>query len=1577
MRISRVSQCCGSRGSLSSVDFQPHVKPRAAHRLATASSTEVQIWALWRVESKNEPSSVKCLCLYTFRGHSPYEVATARWSPNGRYLASTDSGGVTHILERSAEKSQLLESSLGNLPRDGNVENSISSVEGHKPPAQTKETRKYTFKYDGTSSKRQRATGESASKRISFDSQSVKREVVNPITVDKNGGNFEVWTSVQSFCCPSSMGQLFDLSWAPDSRSIVGGGLNGQVVVFDIVAKQVVAKFDVFEGRPTDSVLHGRGYVKSVAWDPMTLHIAVQTSSREVSLWRRSPPHPDGAPQKWTFKRVFEESGLFKKSQSDVLGGSRISWAPNGQVVAFPSAGISNLNFAACFEVIHEDLSKKRACFKDGKINYSELQLAYDIAEHKVRQDPMLLQGHQSRVRNVRFCQDLMVPRKHATCKGSSYSENDRFIFYAQSSDDGVVSIWRFNQANNWKSKYKNEAFCICVIKNASDEQSSLEDLAWGNRGRWLAVAASQGGLILVELNEEETHTRYHNNWMEGLEVEDTQEITLSFLEKVERHIANTAEHYRSDTATSSQSDVQKNGNNTNCKHTVKFSRYGSKAATPTFEARCNDTQFYVSRCEQPINVFRSHNPGRISTINQQKHYVVGAPMYIPYRFWSWILIASVNAIQGVLSAYTSIVAIMVSYAIYMNRIRGSMDLCLDGRIRGTCPAEATNSCEEVELFLSLEDTTAGVVRRVTTKRWVTQVGVTQKLASVGTVYVDDSVPSASAMETGLTVHRKYATYCSAIDAIESYSDLNAKDSASKIVTRRSTRNKASQKNVTPEPTGNSISRHAKGKSNVVKAAKNDGQSQSPAQDVSHDNNNDRDNAVKPSNVATRKSTRQRKVRSQTDEVVVDIWLKMDYSNCMDKLAEYWRSYNELLDDSETRMQVDKPVSKRLSRKTSTDSMCPGEQVGLTSDVAKVAVKKVKITRKAVPSQSCARKARDADAIIPISPQLQPITAPYVSRPSTAEAEEPTVVREFKVGGPESPTRLKGKTTNKSYGFFEHPKVRASISATVLLLGECHRVFATNDTGGEPSAVITCFNPQSDGGLRVTWMRNITNGSVTHICPMKEPAVVLIVSQKVYRNNREKHGKAGSPKIAQGTIVDRECHTEKHVMDTQESKSDGTAYLTLLDTRTGATLINECILSNFNVANANPFPVGESIYVAVTCTDSSIALYRLGQVMGCHRWQLQKLLESSVTALAHGDPPYIRHLQLLNVMHSAGNREVSGDSSTTAGHNTGGGSWSNGLPHFSMVKSIRTEGELQSKLDAAVAQLLPYYNESDESCFIAILVYMKEPKVYVLTQRYRPFMIDVKRIPQDIGRKDSPTDALTLQSIREVYCGKTDATHPIDHENSDVFNAVVNRLVDVFHLNPLVKGDSTLSVPRSDATTGVENSSVDIEQLLAAALVVGNKSEYVLQVYEYINELFAQVQLSKLCDTVTVLYKTSIEWKRKRWDETPAELNAFDARMMQIIGIEVDAILNAYMMPLMHSMYCELDDECQSRLLGHIEDGPSRTTSRTDSGCHKYCIGASVPCPIDRARVVLGNRLQTSDAALLHMREVGLLYFID
>lgn len=430
MRVERVNGICGPRGALSSIDFQPHSEHRETHRLATSGGPTIKIWSLeWpcpQSAANGGPNNVKWQCLYTNSSHSPYDVVLVRFSFDGRLLLSVNSRGTVIILKMKT-------------PRVINVSANNCTSNKLELPANV---------------------------------------AISACTTAAG----EDWLAMDELVWPSEIGQVADACWAPDNRSVAGGGSSG-VAVLDIYTRQVVAMFGVpgTGGCVVESV-------KSLSWDPMTIFIAI-TCTTSFSMWRRAKNDSSNSYHKWTFTL---EKYVPTHSLSQLIS-YRPSWCPRGRLVSVP---------------LESDLDAKNAVKNDAPTMGCNVYMI-DKPENgsSVTNSPMRLLGHVNKVTNVRFSSDIL--------KFDEYLGGAKVALFAQTSEDGVLSVWTLGfDGNNSK--------CLVAVSSLLDEQVAVSDLAWGNRGSWLAIAQTCGGIILLDFKHSDINATFYTNWMRGRRVPDT-----------------------------------------------------------------------------------------------------------------------------------------------------------------------------------------------------------------------------------------------------------------------------------------------------------------------------------------------------------------------------------------------------------------------------------------------------------------------------------------------------------------------------------------------------------------------------------------------------------------------------------------------------------------------------------------------------------------------------------------------------------------------------------------------------------------------------------------------------------------------------------------------------------------------------------------------------------------------------------------------------------------------------------------------------------------------------------------------
>lgn len=142
-----------------------------------------------------------------------------------------------------------------------------------------------------------------------------------------------------------------------------------------------------------------------------------------------------------------------------------------------------------------------------------------------------------------------------------------------------------------------------------------------------------------------------------------------------------------------------------------------------------------------------------------------------------------------------------------------------------------------------------------------------------------------------------------------------------------------------------------------------------------------------------------------------------------------------------------------------------------------------------------------------------------------------------------------------------------------------------------------------------------------------------------------------------------------------------------------------------------------------------------------------------------------------------------------------------------------------------------------------------------------------------------------------------------------------------------------------------------------------------MYLYDYVRHIVRHLCVQEIADALTKLYKTAIDAGIKGWDDVPVEFTCFDARMMSTLGIDVITILRQFIVPLLNSLCFIIYQECRDRDMNPPEEPVTYTNTEGETQCHKYCAAA---CPINDARALIKDKVETTNDKLLNMREVTL-----
>ncbi|PFH38173.1 hypothetical protein BESB_005140 [Besnoitia besnoiti] len=491
----------------------------------------------------SRPPLTVAACVWTAAEHRS-EITTLRWAPTGEYLATCDAEGNLFIyaLNLPSTPSPLPEKKGKNARQDATslAFSCASSSRSAGVPCLCPSFYPSPCAAPWLKPARPGASGQASSA----------------------GVYAEKWRQVSACLC-SAVGHVFDMCWCHDSRTVALAGGSGKIALVDIRRQEITTVVALPDGES--------GMVKGVAWDPQASLLAAHTSEKKVFVWRTQ--RRAGAGKKagdktaWSCSLVFQHDDLLQGGQPDTPGPRRLSWHPQGTFLALPFAERNGRVFGCCLRV-QDDAAPASEGFEAETASrngmpdtlspgtaHKSKQSASDTAKSVFSSEPPLrLRGHRRPIRIVRFSPDLLVMRGSASegaqgekwrSKGAGASADEKRLqtdlccLYAQASLDGALSIWQFSPGSAAQSSSKSASCassgsgagekkeeqgrapadksqmrCLAVLVNFLDENSTLQDIAWGRHGQWLAAACTGGAVTLISLPHDAMQVNFATNWL-------------------------------------------------------------------------------------------------------------------------------------------------------------------------------------------------------------------------------------------------------------------------------------------------------------------------------------------------------------------------------------------------------------------------------------------------------------------------------------------------------------------------------------------------------------------------------------------------------------------------------------------------------------------------------------------------------------------------------------------------------------------------------------------------------------------------------------------------------------------------------------------------------------------------------------------------------------------------------------------------------------------------------------------------------------------------------------------------------
>ncbi|MBW4649094.1 MAG: hypothetical protein KME06_10355 [Kastovskya adunca ATA6-11-RM4] len=318
----------------------------------------------------------------------------------------------------------------------------------------------------------------------------------NSLAASSAAGEVVLWTPDALIELQTSTEQAIDcLGISPDGQFLVAGGQNGQVRVWHLASREVIA--DESSLLPATS----KHWVDRLAWSPKANHLAV-SCGRSVQVW-------DTQSHQIIATLPFEASS--------VLG---ISWHPEGQYLAVCGHRGVKIWHAQDWEEPPYILDVRAATIAiawsfDGKyLAVSNMDRTLMVLDWYNPSDPWVMRGFPAKIRQLAWSQKLTTdsgaPLLAASCAASitiwEKLEDDRagwdtrvlelhedivqaiafqphtFVL-ASAADDGYLCLWQSAQS------------ATQVFPGAS---SGFSCLAWHPQGNYLGAGGQNGELLIL-----------------------------------------------------------------------------------------------------------------------------------------------------------------------------------------------------------------------------------------------------------------------------------------------------------------------------------------------------------------------------------------------------------------------------------------------------------------------------------------------------------------------------------------------------------------------------------------------------------------------------------------------------------------------------------------------------------------------------------------------------------------------------------------------------------------------------------------------------------------------------------------------------------------------------------------------------------------------------------------------------------------------------------------------------------------------------------------------------------------------
>ncbi|CXJ23644.1 WD repeat-containing protein, putative [Plasmodium berghei] len=475
---------------ITSLDFQPNTD---LNRLAISSLHQIKIYSIphYNINTKNK---LKIDLLFVSNDHNLVYINTIRWSYNGNFLASCDSGGTLVCYELDINK---------------------NNIKKHNEDIKNNYTKSSN----------------------------------NPFAQANN--NKEEWKMSKCIKIHEN-GEIFDLSWSRDNEHVVCGVSNGIVYIFNLIKSYVSHKLFV---KGTTENIKGVSFHPTNNLIIAQSSDNIMCIWKKVNIYPDQNSMDMIHQQKGCFdinenkSHQFYESGNIKNdfsSSQGIIGREYFEYVYEENM----NKKYKNIDTPTIRHIYFDNFGKYASIthIPNNGRNCGILLKMKNKNDQYINKKKIYMDGHGSCMRVAKIGQKVFVDMK----------KKKLYCLYCQCSDNGVISLWKIflkriekpyilknkknekkrrdkialekskigsnNNINIFKEK-KNKvnkyAQCFLILQNLLEEQTCAVDLSWSDKHNQLIIGGSNGSVYIVQIdiNKLNLEPFYHKEYVQINEI--------------------------------------------------------------------------------------------------------------------------------------------------------------------------------------------------------------------------------------------------------------------------------------------------------------------------------------------------------------------------------------------------------------------------------------------------------------------------------------------------------------------------------------------------------------------------------------------------------------------------------------------------------------------------------------------------------------------------------------------------------------------------------------------------------------------------------------------------------------------------------------------------------------------------------------------------------------------------------------------------------------------------------------------------------------------------------------------------